>query len=34
MEKPDTTLSLALALVVGLSLLATAWDLSFVGSLP
>lgn len=34
MEKSNITVSLALTLVVSLSLLATAWDLSFVSSLP
>lgn len=34
MDKSDKTLSLAVTLVVSLSLLATAWDLSFVSSLP
>ncbi|SEL67935.1 hypothetical protein SAMN04487787_11647 [Kosakonia sacchari] len=34
MENSDRTISLAVMLVVSLSLLATAWDLSFVSSLP
>ncbi len=34
MEKSDRAISFALTLVVSLSLLATAWDLSFVSSLP
>ncbi len=34
MENSDRTISLAVTLVVSLSLLATAWDLSFVSSLP
>lgn len=34
MEKSDRAISLTLSLVVSLSLLATAWDLSFVSSLP
>ncbi|MGY5957156.1 MFS transporter [Kosakonia sp. BK9b] len=34
MEKSDKTVSLVVTLVVSLSLLATAWDLSLVSSLP
>lgn len=34
MEKSDRTISLALTLLVSFSLIATAWDPSFVSSLP
>lgn len=34
MEMSDKTISLAVTLVISLSLLATAWDLSLVSCLP